>query len=120
MLKLKAFLWLFLFAIIYIVYLWLQILIIPIATILAIFGKGKYQRYGINCWEGEDNKISAHVGGDPDESMSSRLGKARIRGSGWSYIADQVDLVAYQIFNDPHHCERSIEKDRGGKQVTTY
>ena len=92
-----------------------------VAVVLAIVGSGKWKQWGINVWEGVDNAVSAELGGDPDESISSRLGKARGRKSkGWTYIANKLDLVALEIFNDADHCNKSIEKDEGKKQVTTY
>lgn len=85
-----------------------------------MFTKGKYKQYGVNVWEGVDNSVSADTGGSPDDSLSSRLGKAREKGSGWGYVADKVDLVFGELFGDEGHCQRVIERDRGKKQVTTY
>jgi hypothetical protein len=118
--KLYAFGWAIMF--ILLGFLWgaAQVVVIPLSTALALFGKGKFHQYGVNCWEGKDNLISAQTGGDPDDSLSSRLGKARAKGSGWGYIANKVDLVALELFNDPDHCNASIENNEGKKQVTTY
>ncbi len=118
--KLSAVFWLCVFFIFAMVLAFLQPVIVPLSLIAALLGRGKFRQWGINCWEGEDNKASAQLGGDPDESISSRLGKARIRLSGWSFVADRVDLVAAQLFNHDRHCDRSIERNEGVKQVTTY
>lgn len=118
--KLEAVIWTFIFLIIGLLWGLLQSIIIPTSTIFALFATGKAKQWGINCWEGKDNLISAQCGGDPDDSLSSRLGKARRKGSGWSLIANKVDLVALHLFNDPNHCEASIETSEGKKQVTTH
>ena len=118
--KLQAIVWLVIFIVVGLIHWLIQPLIVSIATMAALLGTGRFQQYGINVWEGKDNYASAQVGGDPDESLSSRLGKARARGSGWGYIANKVDLVAEELFNDPDHCHKSQERDEGRKQVTTY
>jgi len=118
--KHNAILWLLLFAVLLMIWVILQPLIIFLSTIIAFFGNGKLKQYGVNCWEGKDNLISAQTGGSPDESISSRLGKAREKNSKWAVIANKVDLVAKELFNDDDHCNKSIERDRGKKQVTNY
>jgi hypothetical protein len=118
--KIKAIFWLCAFATVAILFSLISVVIQPIAIILAIFGSGKYQRYGINCLEGLDNYRSAQSGGDPDESISSRLGKAKLRGSSLTFLADRVDLVAAEIFGDENHSIKSVERDEGKKKVTGY
>jgi len=118
--KLNAIVWLLLFIVTGLLWSLLQPFIIVMSLWLALFGRGKYQQYGINCWEGKDNLVSAQSGGDPDESLSSRLGKARAKGSRWSIIANKVDLVARELFKDFDHCNKSRESDEGKKQVTTH
>lgn len=118
--KIQALLWAVVF--IFLGLLWgaLQVVIVPLSIAFAIFGKGKLKQYGINCWEGKDNMVSAQTGGDPDDSLSSRLGKARAKGSSWGFVANKVDLVALELFGDPDHCHTSIETEEGKKQVTTH
>jgi len=118
--KFKSLLWLVLFILLHWLMVVMQVVIVPAATLCALFGWGKVRQWGVNCWEGEDNKISAQLGGDPDDSLSSRLGKARRLGSGWGKVADGVDLVAYEIFNDLNHCDKSIEKTDERKKITKY
>lgn len=121
-LKVEASFWLIIFVVIGFIFSWFVSPICKfVGVIMAFRAEGKYKQYGINVWEGVDNSLSADTGGDPDDSLSSRLGKARKRGSiGWGYIADRVDLVFGEFANDPNHCDRVIEKDEGKKQVTTY
>lgn len=119
--KLKAICWLVIFALIVIIVCLLLIVIMLAAVVCAIFASnGLVKQWGVNCWEGLDNFLSAVIGGDPDESVSSRLGKARKAGSSWSFVTDRVDLVAKELFNDDNHCDRSIERDEGRKQVTKH
>jgi hypothetical protein len=89
-----------------------------VAGVCALLGKNSVRQWGINCWEGKDNFVSAQFGGDPDESISSRLGKAKLRGSRLDFVANKVDLVAKELFNDTNHSVKSIETDEGKKQVT--
>lgn len=118
--KIEAVLWLMFFLTLGCVHAILSPFIKIIAFVLIFTGKGRAKQYGINVWEGYDNSVSSELGGDPDENLSSRLGKARKRGSGWSFITEKVDLVFRELFGDGNHCERVMEKDEGKKQVTTY
>jgi len=77
-------------------------------------------KWGVNVWIGFDNSQSANMGGDPDETISSRLGKAWRKGSGWRYVAALVDFVAFHLFGQKDHCKKSIEEDEGRDQVTRY
>ncbi len=57
-----------------------------------------------------DQLLNALLGGDPDETISSRIGKALREGrAGWFVraIAWTLDKI------DPHHCEDAIEEDEG-------
>jgi hypothetical protein len=119
--KLQAYIWALFFCLIILVYIVSNITIKFAALGFALFGKGKLKQYGINVWEGFDNSASADTGGDPDDTISSRLGKARAKGSSaLSIIANKVDLVAKEFFGDLNHCNKSIERDEGRKQVTTH
>ena len=118
--KLEALFWLIIFILVGFVWGCLQPFLIPTSTVLVFFGKDKYKQYGFNCWYAKDNLFSAQTGGDPEETVSSRLGKARDKGSGWGYIANKVDLVARVFFNDLDHCNKSKELNEGSEQVTRY
>lgn len=72
-------------------------------TQLKLFGK-----YIFNILIALDQLLNAIFGGDPDETMSSRLGKDRDRGR----IVGCVLCKILDIF-DPDHCTKSIERDRG-------
>lgn len=48
--------------------------------------------------------------GDPDETISSRAAKAKLKGKRWGCI---LCKALHKL--DNNHCEKSIEKDRGDK-----
>jgi len=62
------------------------------------------KKYILNILIGIDQLGNALLGGDPDETISSRLGK-NYRGS---FLEKFVD----KIFGDGH-CEGSLEEDEG-------
>jgi hypothetical protein len=53
--------------------------------------------------------------GDPDESISGRTGKASRKGIWW--FSDVQEPFINMLFQDPDHCEKSIEDDEGCKQL---
>lgn len=55
-----------------------------------------------------DQAANAALHGDPDESISSRAGKAKRRGDRWGCILCKLlDAIV------PNHCEDAIEFDEG-------
>ena len=117
--RISGFIWLVIIVLAGIAIAPIEVFLRALSPFLVLFGTGKVKQYGLNVLEGHDNSVSAQFGGDPDESLSSRLGKARLRGSGWSIVADKVDLAA-ELLGDKNHCNKSIERDEGKKQVTHY
>lgn len=55
-----------------------------------------------------DQLANAAFGGDPDETISSRAGKAARRRRRWGCVLCRV----LDVF-ERGHCEKSIEQDRG-------
>lgn len=55
-----------------------------------------------------DQLVNAATGGDEDETISSRAGKAARKGRPWGCV-----LCGFLGCFDTDHCERSIEPDRG-------
>lgn len=102
----------------------LLIILLPISMVVglvgALLGEGKFKQYGINVWHALDNLGSAMTGGDSEEAISSRLGKARDKGSKWGIVANGVDAVAADFFQDYNHCSKYREHDEGDTQVTKY
>lgn len=70
------------------------------------------RKYVWNLLIALDQLLNTLLGGDPDEAVSSRLGKAARRGSrygGWLH-----DLLERFW---PGHCRESIEDDEGQDEV---
>lgn len=70
-----------------------------------------------------DQLLSAILGGDPDETISSRIGKA-VRGDYGRFQSIVLHPVMWLIdliflpFDGPNHCTRRIEEDEGKYAVT--
>ena len=73
----------------------------------------KYIWNNLIAW---DQLINALFGGDPDESMSSRLGKwvgPKRESACWACKNSAKVICAVLHLIDPNHCEKSIETDEG-------
>ena len=66
------------------------------------------KRYLVNLLIALDQFGNALFAGDPDETISSRAGKAARRGRRWGCVLCRV----LDVF-EHDHCEKSIEVDRG-------
>lgn len=78
------------------------------------------RNYAYNVFTALSNLLNtAILFGDPDESTSSRLGKAARGDYGpfWDIAATPfqgaLDFVIYNVTGLPNHCAASIEDDRG-------
>lgn len=73
----------------------------------------KLKRYIWNLLVAIDKFANALLAGDPDETLSSRMGRAvqdgRCRACRW------ICLLLHRF--DPHHCQKSIEHDEGDDEV---
>ncbi|WP_275098073.1 hypothetical protein [Sedimenticola hydrogenitrophicus] len=73
----------------------------------------KPRRYGWNLLIALDQLVNALLAGDPDETLSSRMGRAvrdgRCRGCYW------ICRALHRL--DPDHCQKSIEHDEGDDEV---
>ena len=72
------------------------------------------RRYIWNLLIAVDQFFNAAFGGDPDETISSRLGKAHRNGTcNWfqKRLCDLLDWI------DPNHCIDSIEEDEGNRNA---
>lgn len=71
-----------------------------------------------------DQLVNAILFGDPDETISSKLGKSQRGdyGTGLRILlypfAKIVDCVFY-ILGDKNHCQTSIEEDEGNNDLMT-
>lgn len=84
---------------------------------------GKLQRYIFNLLVSVDELGSALTGGDPDETISSRLGKSQRGDYGpkWQRtlapMAQMVDWVFHSLTGQVNHCAQSIEEDEGASEL---
>ena len=67
--------------------------------------------YFLNQLYGVDQSANSVMGGDPDETISSRLGRTIEEGARYPWVRFlqlTVDLLAKALFADHDHCKRSI------------
>ncbi|MFT2186367.1 hypothetical protein [Pseudomonas putida] len=69
-----------------------------------VFGSARAQRLAVSF----DQLANTALGGDEDETISSRAGKAARAGRRWGCV-----LCRFLDLFEPAHCELSIEPDRG-------
>ena len=69
----------------------------------------KIMQYFFNILIMIDQSLNTIIGGDPDETLSSRFGKC----NKWAcrFICRLLDKIDYR------HCKKSIEKDEGASEV---
>lgn len=68
------------------------------------------KRYALNILISLDQLVNALAAGDPDETISSRAGKAARKGVLWGCLLCRLlDRL------EKDHCNSSIEPDRGDK-----
>jgi hypothetical protein len=83
----------------------------------------KIRQYLLNNLVALDQSFSAVLGGDEDETISSRLGKAKRGdfGKAWKVtltpISYAVDAVFRPIEGEWNHCTRHIEEDEGKDEI---
>lgn len=70
------------------------------------------KRYFWNLLISIDQFINAILGGDPDETLSSRMGKRVDTCPTCKVICKFLDIF------EKDHCKKSIERDRGIRQKT--
>ena len=66
-------------------------------------------KYLYNILIGIDQLVNAILGGDPDETISSRMGKRAAKGD--SLFCNLLCKLLNLIQKD--HCQKAIEKDEG-------
>lgn len=73
------------------------------------------KKYFWNVVIAVDQLVNAILGGDPDETISSRLGKVVARNADSNNLAW---LICYMLdWIDPGHCQKAIEKDEGKDEI---
>jgi hypothetical protein len=93
----------------------LPLLALLIVSFISLLGGKAYFK---NNLLGIDQHLNVIFKGDPDETISSRLGKA-IRYNGLSAKKWTIAFWLYVILNkiQPNHCEISIEDDEGSNSI---
>jgi len=69
----------------------------------------KLRHYISNLFVSVDQLLNTILGGDPDETISSRLGKSYYD----SRPARILCAVLSYVFREPRHCRKWIEHDEG-------
>ncbi len=69
------------------------------------------RRYLLNLAISLDQLVNTILLGHPDETISSRTGRAAARGNRWAryVIAPSIDALFWLLGDGPDHCARSIE-----------
>jgi len=79
-----------------------------------------FKKWIVNLLISIDQLGNTVTGGDPDETISSRLGKLKVKHGGkvpWSHpLAKVIDWGLDKI--DTNHSIDAIEKDEGKEQIT--
>ena len=77
------------------------------------------KKYFINILISIDQFANTLLGGDPDETISSRLGKLKRRHGGvipwYRFMSGLIDWLLDKI--DPHHSTDAIEDDEGKNSI---
>jgi len=73
--------------------------------------KGKVFQYIWNILISIDQLANTILGGDPDETISSRAGKRQYEQVWAKYLCKFLNWL------DTNHCKKSIEEDEGDRQV---
>lgn len=79
----------------------------------------KLGKYTINVLLGIDQLVNAVVAGDPDETMSSRIGKIKRKHNGvipWFHPIPKIVDWGLELIDD-NHCIDAIEEDEGKDEV---
>lgn len=74
---------------------------------------GLLKLYARNILVGVDQLLGAFLGGDPDETISSRVGKWSASGS---KVGRFFEIILDSIFGK-NHCKECIEADEGKEEL---
>lgn len=98
-----ALVWLFLIAV-------MSPLQLPVTLLAMPFKRLRQYRYGL--WISQDQLVNAIFGGNPDVTVSSKVGYMALQGSATAtYMAKVIDWLFYVAVGQINHCYASIEKD---------
>ncbi len=70
------------------------------------------RRYLLNLLIACDQWANCLLGGNnPDETISSAVGRRAVRGVRWALHAERAINALFSALGEPDHCRRSIEWD---------
>lgn len=70
------------------------------------------KRYLLNLLIAIDQGWNAFLGGNPDETISSRVGKSAEEGSRFGVLCEKIiDWLFFKLTKEINHCRNSIERD---------
>lgn len=105
------------------IYLYISNVFIAFARILkATVGVYKYlpeDSYVKNWWVTVDCFVNALLGGDPDETLSSRIAKYRASNARWACVFCKfLTWCQNTLFKSPgDHCDLALERNKGSRAV---
>ena len=107
---------------VFIFWLWLALAFLPVTvlvTVLPMFIKRRsLARWRLHFWLGQDQFINAIFFGNPDVTISSRVGWLSRNGSKTAKVAEQIiDLIFYLAVNEVGHCANSYESTKKHNKV---
>lgn len=75
--------------------------------------------YAFNLFVLATTTINTVTGGDPGETLSSRLGKGKLSGKPvHTLLSRLVDLTFETLFSETDHCLKSIQHDEGRRAIS--
>lgn len=75
--------------------------------------------YGFNLFVLLTTTINTVTGGDPGETLSSRLGRGKVSGKPVHTLLSRiVDLAFEALFSQQDHCIKSIQHDEGKNAIS--
>jgi len=86
--------------------IWLAVFGGAEALVFAVYGRRAYMQRLWNMLIAIDQAGNAYIGGDPDETISSRAARQAHKW-GWRLLGRILDAI------DPGHMARSVEADEG-------
>ena len=74
-----------------------------------------YLQYMFNIGVHLSQFVSVLLGGDPDETLSSRIGKATVKKK-WFFVHVATPFINW-LTGEDNHCIKAIEFDEGKKTI---
>lgn len=78
------------------------------------------RHYILNILISLDQLLNTIIAGDPDETISSRVGKAAQRSKIAKVLESIINLMFWPFKGNLNHCQQSIEVDEGSDSLSKY